>query len=238
MPVVFEALNEFNNAIEEVNALLKLAHAHTHLSYNAILKSAILLLLAKVETFLEDILEEYIKKINDLKLGKEIPSELTVPHLVYKIRQTKQITEQLDGSIKKTGTNKDKHDSMVHLFNSLSELLRDNIINIDSLKIPISFDYGEHGASAIKKLFVLIGIDNVFDMLNMMSVNISSINIKEQINTLIYRRNAIIHRDEAFDDLNLKIVDDYVSIMRLFANEITELLTIWLVYIYSKRKVI
>ncbi|KJU86799.1 hypothetical protein MBAV_001008 [Candidatus Magnetobacterium bavaricum] len=238
MPIVFEALNEFKSAIEEVNALLNLACEHERLSYNAILKSAILLLSAKVEAFLEDILKEYIEKINALKLGRKIPSELTLQHLVHKIKQAKQITEQLDSITKKQGTREDKYDSMVTLFISLSELLRGNVIDIDNLKIPISFDYGKHGANAIERLFVLIGIDNVFDILNVMSVEISNINIKEQINTLIDLRNPIIHRDED-TGLTVKDVDGYVQVMKLFADKSTELLTICLICInYNKRKVI
>ncbi|MES0336129.1 MAG: HEPN domain-containing protein [Candidatus Magnetobacterium sp. LHC-1] len=241
MPIVFEALNEFNSSIKEIKALLKLASEHEHLSYSAILKSAILLLSAKTETFQENILNEYIEKINALKLGKDIPPELTRQHLIYKIKQTKQLTEKLEKSTKKQVTHKDDSDSMVAEFiglsEQLSEQLKDNVTEIDRLKIPISFDYGEHGAKPVKNLFSLIGIANVFDMLNLMSVDLSSINMKEKFNTFTALRNTIIHRDEA-SDLSMETVNDYVTIMTLFASEIAELLTIWLVFTDRKRRAV
>ncbi len=90
MATSFEALAGFDVALEEVNILIKsaLKNEKNELYYKAINKSAILLLAAKFEAFIENILEEYIAKLNSMNLvNRLIPDDIKLQHSFMQIEQ-------------------------------------------------------------------------------------------------------------------------------------------------------
>jgi hypothetical protein len=213
MSTSFEAFSELHVALEEVNMLIKSASKNekNDLYYKAINKSAILLLAAKFEAFIENILEEYISKLNQLKL-----SNIKVPQII----KLNHSFNKLDRILSCKG-HKHKLTEIEGLFKELSVLWSSRKQIFRSIELPISFVY-KHGEKEITDLFIQIGMTNILDE-EIISNKKEKIDIRGKINSLTHLRNNIIHED-ATPTLTHIEIRDYLESFQKFAEKITDLL--------------
>ena len=213
MSTSLEALSEFDVALEEVNMLIKSASKNEKnaLYYKAINKSAILLLAAKFEAFIENILEEYIAKLNKLKLSNiKVPQIIKLNHSFNKLDR-----------IHSCKGHKQKLSEIEGLFKEMSVLWSSRKQIFKSIELPISFDY-KHGEKEITDLFIQIGMTNILDE-EIISNKKEKIDIRGKINSLTHLRNNIIHEDATPTLTHLEI-RDYLESFQKFAEKITDLL--------------
>lgn len=194
----FDAVVDFNASLNDVEALERIANAYKKLKkedkFSLILRSAVLFLGTHLECLFESIAEEYVYKIEQMKLSRRyLPEKLIISSLQHKFT---------DGLIKKVkaGNPKCKDDLM-----SLAKIIACNepVTNID---IDTSFSYGKHGSGAVNKLFSRIDIDDVFDKCKV-TIYFESmfsdepeeqeVNIREKFNTLTGVRNGLIHENKS-----------------------------------------
>ncbi|MDN4073868.1 HEPN domain-containing protein [Fictibacillus terranigra] len=89
MTYQLESFNNFNNALVEVGLLTAFASKCQSIpeQYAALNKSALVLLTAKFEVFVEDVVEEYVEEINSMNLTTLMISEhLKIKHTVSKLQ--------------------------------------------------------------------------------------------------------------------------------------------------------
>jgi len=214
MSTSFEALSEFDTALKEVNILIKSASKNekNDLYYKAINKSAILLLAAKFEAFIENILEEYISKLNQLKLSNiKVPQIIKLNHSFNKMDRI----HSCKGHRHKLTEIEDIFKELAILWSSRKQIFK-------SIEIPISFDY-KHGEREIIDLFTQVGMTNILDAA-IISKNNEKIDIRGKINSLTHLRNNIIHED-ATPTLTHIEINDYLEALQKFAEKITDLLS-------------
>lgn len=214
MSTSFEALSEFDAALKEVNILIKSASKNekNDLYYKAINKSAILLLAAKFEAFIENILEEYISKLNQLKLSNiKVPQIIKLNHSFNKMDR-----------IHSCKGHRHKLTEIEELFKELAKLWSSRKTIFKSIEIPISFDY-KHGEREIEDLFAQVGMTNILDA-DIISKNKENIDIRGKINSLTHLRNNIIHEDATPTLTHIEITD-YLEALQEFAETITNLLS-------------
>lgn len=218
MHVDFKAPHEFITTLEEVELLLEYAskNERNELCYKTFNKSAILLLMSKVESFLENILDEYLTKINELNLEiKEIPLLLKLSHSFQKIDE---LTNKKQ---------KNNHQEIASILADISRLWGSQETKFNELSIDFNFTFGKHGETEIKKLFSLIGIDDIFDVVKIHETTeegeMKRIDIKGKINSLTHIRNNIIHEDATPSLTHVDIID-FVKSFKIFANQVATLL--------------
>lgn len=216
MATSFEAISEFDVALEEVNILIKSASKNekNELYYKAINKSAILLLAAKFEAFIENIVEEFISKLNAKNLiNRLIPDDIKLQH---SFMQVDQITTYR--------TNRAHYDKAKDCLINLSNLWAPHDIHFADLKLPAKFDYGTHGEKEIKRLFCVIGIDDIFAQTELAMGVSDRIDIRGKINSMTHIRNNIIHED-ATPSLTHIEINDFLKATKIFAQKAADILT-------------
>lgn len=225
MPNMFDSENEFVKALEQVDLLIQEAQGaeeqqKKYLTYN---KANMLLLLAKFENFLEQIVEEYIDCINNLRLCAHcIPEEIKLQHSICLFDKSKEYLK-----------NAQKAEESKSMLVELGELWKGQA-PFDHLEINAKFNYGKHGDKEINKIFYNAGIDNIFDKVKIYeqtetmleeSPTRSEIDIKSTINSMINMRNNIIHAD-ATPDLTHRDIIKYRDYLRQFSKEIAQILEV------------
>lgn len=214
MAYVFEALTEFDEALEEVRILCRSAAKNTTNDkyYKAVNKSAVLLLTSKFESYLENVLEEYISFINSMNLSaKKIPNICKLNH-TYPIINA--ICEQNDKY--------NRQPEMVLNLEEISKLWALHDEKFNQLNIQFKFNYGKHGEKEIVKLFNKIGIDNIFSEITIyeMSGSVSQqVDVKGRINSIVGIRNNIIHSDANPSLTHVQIKID-IKLLHCLAEEI------------------
>ncbi len=103
-------------------------------------------------------------------------------------------------------------------------LWADHAIHSAELRLPVKFDYGTHGEKEIKRLFCLIGIEDIFIQAEASDdINSARIDIRGKINSMTHIRNNIIHED-ATPSLTHVEIKDFLSVIRGFAFKVTGIL--------------
>lgn len=223
MPSFFESENDFIKALEQVELLIEEAQAaeqqqQKYLTYN---KANMLLLLAKFENFLEQIIEEYIDLINNLRLCAHcIPDEIKLQHSICLFDKSKDYFK-----------NAQKIEESKSMLVELGELWKGQA-PFDRLVVNAKFNYGKHGDKEIAKIFYNAGIDNIFDKVKVYSQTETmleerpariEVDIKSTINSMIGIRNNIIHTD-ATPALTHGDIIKYQDYLRQFSKEIAQVL--------------
>ncbi len=208
--------NDFKTALEEVEALIEAAKEfenNNENKYSACKKSALLLLTAKFENFVETVAEDYINKINMLNITSDkIPDILLLNHTFQALEEVEKI--------------KHKQEKVKNTFKELSLIWSETNKPV-ALKITCKFNYGSHGEKQLKKLFTTIGIDDIFSEVKVLQKQETllaneeeeEIDIKESFNSVTGLRNNIIHQD-ASPSIGIESVEQYKEHLKLFAEEL------------------
>jgi len=213
----FTSLKYFYNALSEVDILVSSAKENEkekikYLTYN---KATILLLTSKFESFLENLIEEYIDYINSMNIkAKYLPEVLKINHTIHSINNSQNIIGHAH-----------KIQEQVNLFESISNLWDGNNI-FNKLCIKSKFNYGKHGEKDLIKLFKNIGIQNIFDEVkifetenSMLGYTKKQLDFKGKFNSLIYIRNNIVHQDDTPNLTHIDVIE-YKKFIIKFVNEL------------------
>lgn len=227
----FDSLEKFNKSLKEVEFLIdkvdkvdkiKLSQENRNES-NIYLKSALILLTAKFEAFLENSILDYISAVNDFNLiNTNIPETLKINHASNFLDETKLLEK-----IK----HRPKYSEVCEDLKNLSELFGPSI-NFNQIKISNKFNYGAHGSNEIEKLFTKIGLDDIFEKILIYKYEITidsneklptKVDFKNIINRLTDIRNNILHQDNAIS-FTIKDLNEYCDYFQQFSNELIKLL--------------
>lgn len=190
----YDATSDFVPSLKEVDILLDFAVANEKNmdAMNAFNKAAILLLTAKLEAFMEQIIEDYCYKIAFLRLRSEC-----IPYDVRAYASTNYLKEDVLLALK-SGNG----DKIASTMQALGELWVEGCVPA-KVDVNCSFSYGKHGEKEIRKLFQRIGIPDIFEICRVPdtceelddTVEKTTISVSPTINALIGYRNYIIHND-------------------------------------------
>jgi len=219
MPIDFNCDADFSESLDEVKALIVRASElnEEERLYATFNKAAILLLTAKLETFFETLLEQFVYVVVQLQLP---PSELPVELLVH---HSSKALATLENQI-----NKRQFLALRGLFEQLTEVWRPDSPCSD-LSIDCSFSYGKHGARAVIKMFQRIGIEDIFGEAvvteelddTLTADQQRTIDMKGLFNSLTAIRNNIIHED-ATPQLTHKEINQWALNFERFGKAISE----------------
>lgn len=205
------ARSDFEASVKEVELLLALAASANHDERPALLKSSVLLLMAKVENYLESAIEEARYEIEtSAVLAADLPAELVIASLQYIVDES--FISQL-----KAGSQR-----ALERLRDFAPALTGEAMT--SLKIDTRFSYGRHGEAEIKKLFARLGVKDVFAEIKFDDDSLEVEAIKADINSLTAIRNNIIHND-ASPSFTVEQVEGFVVKLLAFARGVEGLLT-------------
>jgi len=199
-----------------------------NLKYQTFLKVSLLLLTTKFESFIENIVTEYIEKINNLNLkAKDIPVSLKYSHSLFTINQSFKFSGKEDNKISPISDN-----TALKFFETTSNLWTSKQTIFNQLKVSNKFNYGKHGSDELLKLFKNIGIDDIFatiliqrDLPTVSGVVKDTIDFKEVFDGITKFRNLITHHD-ATPPLTLPMLkDNYLFSLKEFTINLTTYLS-------------
>ncbi len=210
----FTCLKEFRKALKEVISLLSMAkgydEAFNRYKANILLKSSLILLLTKFETFLENLISEYIEIFNNRNCIKT--DELILQHAIEALSSFQNIDKK----------------KKIEILKSIASLWHQK-----ESKITISnkFNYGKHGSNNIQDLFKRIGFSSIFDCIEIFDTkNIFkdddakvSINFTDKFNEIVAKRNNIIHEDASIN-FTIEDIKKYGSYFYQFSQQAETLL--------------
>lgn len=218
----FESLYKFNVALREVIILIrrfKLEESKSPTISNIYLKSALILLTAKFEAFLENIVAEYIAKLNEELIVTQFPE-------ILKIYHTKEILEQFNNCFQRLGE-QDKRDKIIKNMKDLALLWQSNI-EAKPIKINNKFNYGKHGQEAINELFRRIGFENILDefiitekIQTIDGEEEEQIDFKAKVNELTGKRNSILHNDTSITFTKEELIF-YIKYLKQFSQKLVK----------------
>ncbi|HAS8329497.1 TPA: hypothetical protein I7708_12535 [Vibrio vulnificus] len=224
--ITFDALDDFNKSVEELNILVKAASGYKLLKrpekQSLMLRSTVLFLGTHLECFFESIAEEYLFKIEQLHLPRAIiPERLLMGAVQY------HFDENLVAKINKKSLK--CRDTLVKLA---------QIVSCESpvteLKIDTGFRYGKHGANEVQNLFSRLDIDAVFENCTVYIEKESmlsegpekeKVDVKAKFNTLTSIRNALIHQYTMPDEDVINNVIGDIELYKHFAERLAQLLS-------------
>ncbi|MDD5581494.1 MAG: HEPN domain-containing protein [Methylobacter sp.] len=215
--IIYQATIDFHSSLEEVDTLLALAEADdSETRYKVLLKSALILLAGKFEAFAEDIAEEYLFSLNELKpLAKEVPLPIKIHHTLKAIKLADKFRH------------KDRIQDGEKIFTEIA-MLWSSDLHAPKLNVDCCFSYGSHGEDELRKLFWNVGIENVFEyvvleknqdsLLDTVENDLDKVKIdfKGTFNSITNIRNNIIHQD-ATPNLTIPQIKDYRYLMQNFS---------------------
>ena len=196
MDALFACYGEFGDALSEIEVLVQIAGSYERdvNKYSIFNKSAILLLLAKFENFLEIVVLEYVSNLVQLKLYPDLLPE------TMKIQSTNSaLSDQFFTRLRNLKPSAIKELKLIMPLWSPSSRL-------DSIYVDNRFDYGKHGPNEIRKLFKRIGIENIFEVCPVYEEKETltrttkvrvKINLVADIHAMTNHRNNIIHEDRS-----------------------------------------
>lgn len=227
MELQYESCQNFIFSLKEVEILLNDAEVNEdeeikYLTYN---KSALLLLLAKFEKVVEEIIEEIVDHINGLGVNaKDIPNQIKVYHSILMFEKLKDVVGH-----------DHKLEESIQLFIEVGEIWHSEE-KFDKLKVSSKFNYGKHGEKELIKLFNNIGINNIFkevkvfkNVESLIHDNVVEVDFKGVLNSVTKIRHNIIHQD-ATPDLTHIQIGDYTETFRSFVLQLDQ-------YLYNFEKV-
>lgn len=216
----FESLYKFNVALREVIILIrrfKLEESKSRTVSNIYLKSALILLTAKFEAFLENVVAEYITKLNEELAVTQFPE-------ILKIHHTKELLEQFNIYFQKTG----EPDKRVKIIKNMKDLalLWQNDSEAKPIKISNKFNYGKHGQESINELFRRIGFENILDEFKIIEKIQTidgeveeKIDFKAKVNELTRKRNSILHNDTSITFTKEELIF-YIKYLKQFSQKL------------------
>ena len=190
MSSLFESYIEFDDTLKEVDMLIALAKAQDkELVYPVINKCSILLLIAKFESFIESIADEYILLFNNGSPNtNNISDRMKLNHTLCALNNIADLKQE------------HKLSEAIEIFKKISHLWHNDGI-FKEINIETGFSFGKHGQNEIKKIFRNIDCEDVLadivvlDRNENMLESTTTIDIFGEIDSLVNIRNNIIHED-------------------------------------------
>ncbi len=213
-------LQDFLNTLEEVTILLLAAEDSVadEVKYAVYNKSALLLLSGKFENYIESVAEQYVFIVNQLNLpANRIPDILRLHHALG-------ILSKVD-----LHRNNGRADEIKKIFSEVSSIWITEL-TFNSLKIDCKFTYGKHGENELKKLFVPLGIEDVFVRVKVFvpEENLSDgllttreVDFKGVFNSVMGTRNNILHQN-ASPNLTHTAIKGYQSAFEVFSRALAQ----------------
>ena len=178
-----------------------------------------MLLSGKFENFVELVAEEYIFLVNNLNLRSSLLPE------TIKLSHTYSIIKQLDKELERS-ISSDESGTITRLLNEIGQIwVLDAAFN--RLNINCKFSYGKHGEKELIKLFLPLGISDVFAevKVSIPDENIGNeqtqkkVDFKGVFNSVMHMRNNILHQN-ASPSLTHESVREYKFALQGFANAV------------------
>lgn len=155
------SLDDFKQRMKEIECLISLIpekpSSQNVEQINTLCRASIVLLSSHLEGFLQDLMEEFVDEVNRLSIGfKNLPVELYI--------QNNFPTGQLS---------QNNFNNLKNIFGEIKILESSNIVmKLDRNKFDKT--EGNPTADVINKLFKIIGIDDVIDILNKEILNLDT----------------------------------------------------------------
>lgn len=191
--VLFDSSKKFYlECSTEVEKLIELSISNQDL-IQLFISSAVVLLGAKFESCIENIIEEYVNKINDESSKYIVPDELKFSSIYNKL------------FLYKEKINKNHYDCFQldqTFLEDISKFVSGIINNSNRLKINNKFSYGKHGYKEMVKLFKNIAVDiqienfNIYHKESIFSGVVQDISFESEFNKFTNNRNIVIHENE------------------------------------------
>jgi hypothetical protein len=211
----FDATRDFLDSVKEARLLIEFARSNviSAEAFSVLNKAAIVLLSGKFEAFAESVATEYVFRVSTISTTiDDVPISLRVQHTFKRL-------DELD-NLKR---NFDRQEEVANLLADISSLWvgtgRPPALNIDC-----KFSFGKHGEDAMRKLFRVIGIGDVFDFVPVYGhretlyeeTTGDTIDFRGKFNTLTNLRNNILHED-ATPSLTTEQVGEMFFLLSEFA---------------------
>jgi hypothetical protein len=190
----FEATDDFIAAMTEVDYLLRSAgnNQADAAAYNVLNKATILLLSAKLEAFIEQIVEEYCFSLTK----KQLPSE-RVP-----VRIRLSATQRLLSDEFLIALDRLKETKVVPALEAIGQLWHRGTMP-GEIAVDCRFAYGKHGEKEVRRLFQRLGVEDIFESCKIIEDSQSyatpdtksELSMASDVNAIIGYRNYIIHND-------------------------------------------
>jgi len=221
-PSGFTAKDDFLATLGEVRSLLALAAGNEKdpAVYSTLVKAALLFLASKLEAFLEDIMAEFVDKVNTLQ-----PRAALIPESVKMAALDCALDEKTLSGIR-------RHDATAGSVLCRVAALWEADSLVEDLRVRVKFNYGKHGEAEIIALFAQIGIENIFDACPILSTGEATmaenpdqqtIDVRADINSVTNIRNNILHTD-ATPNLTHHQVAEFAEHFVQFADKLVETL--------------
>jgi hypothetical protein len=199
--MLLDAKEEFEEAIKEIDLLIDYAkrnqkNINKYATFN---KSAVVLLCAKFEAFLEGFLEEYACMHLEKSTNKNLNLDFQ-EHLIDCIMESLSVTK----------SNKIKRKA--HIKSLITLCGDDEVVDIEEFKYNNKFNYGKHGQTEVERLLKGFGFSNF----------LSEDHVKlffEKFNSLNGMRNNIIHQDKT-PSLTHQTVGEYKEVTHSFVRNL------------------
>ncbi len=213
---------DFREALSEVGVVLGAAETSQKdtAKYSTFNKAALLLLMAKFESFLEDAVADFSYAVQELKL----PSE-QIPEYLRKHCTEFLLDDECVHSLRKLrGEAIEKVRLLLPLWGLADK--------VDSLRVDNRFDYGRHGSKQMRKLFRRIGVGDVFqscpitgsrENLSTGRTEAVAIDMAGGIDSMTNFRNMIIHQDASPPVTHVQIGAFMESLLK-FSSAVVQLL--------------
>lgn len=218
MKVKFECLDNYLDSLKEVALIVDMANNNiqNNEEYVALNKSAILLLAAKFENFIEAIVEEFVYYINELNLPNEqVPEWMRIGFSLDVVSDLMKVVSKEENSKKIT------------FLKNIADIWNDE--KTTKMKVNNKFNYGKHGANELIKLFNKIGIKDIFKTIKVYSLEESLLDEVEEhdfkgtFNNITNQRNYITHQDGSPSITHIEI-SRYKEYFKQFAEKLSEYL--------------
>lgn len=221
----YDATQDFAACLEEVEFLLGTAAKceGKPKEYSALVKASLVLLAAKFESFVEEVVEEHATKISCMR-----PLTLHLPKAI-KVHSTLALLPDNFKESLRSG-NQDAIDNL-----KKAASLWNDAATVENLVVDKAFNYGRHGAAEIEKIFLRVGLEYVFDSC-VVEESVPSfageegadstpirIDVKANVNALTHLRNNILHNDSS-PSLTHQQVETYKCRLVAFGEQVDKAL--------------
>lgn len=212
---IFECINKFNDECnKDIEKLIQFSRDNTD-DMQLFISSAIVLLGAKFESCIENIIGEYVEKINIEADKNLIPEILKYSSIYNKLSSYKD---------KLLGKHFDCFSNNGDFLKDIELFINNIINNSNSLMINNKFNYGKHGYKELVNLFNNIAInikDECFDKQHPKSKLYDyvseEISFESKFNEFMNYRNKVAHQNEypniTSDDIS-KIVETFKEFVK------------------------
>jgi len=208
----FEATRDFIVSTHEVARMFRIVRSNPEYT-DTVKKCAVILFMTKVESYIENLLEEFKTIITKNNVSPQsIPADIRV-----------SITTKLLEELQQCREGSPKYHSSISTIISLWCQCSTVMVNFP---LNTKFSYGKHGEKEIVKIFNRIGIDDIFERCKISNnaqqffIGSSQFSITSDFNSLISTRNNIVHTDSSLTSLTVNELKKRMKNIRQFIREI------------------